>query len=723
MKLASHPHERFSLVAILALCLVAIAQMGAAGGPPALTISTYATGFSSPIFITNAGDGSKRLFVAQQRGRIRIINEAGAVQATDFLNLSATGLNLVSTSGSERGLLGIAFHPNYRTTGRFFTSYTRVSDGASILSEWTVDSGNPDVIDTASERIIMGPITQPFSNHNGGWIAFSPADGYLYYALGDGGSADDPGNRAQNINNQLGKIHRIDVDSPPDAGLQYHVPEDNPFVGRDGLDEIYSYGVRNPWRPSFDRVTGAFWVADVGQDIWEEVSLCDMGDNMGWRLMEGAACFNPPTNCNNGSLKLPISTYDHNAGQSITGGYVYRGVKTPALQGYYLFADYVSGLFRAIEQTGPGTFQTHNLPALALNPSSFGEDECGEIYIAGHGNGTIYRIVGPQQPGTIVIDPDPLEFTVVEGEQLSEAILNIHNAGQATLNYTLSDDLGFLTFSRTSGLVECEAEEIGVLVDTTGMTPGTYSGSVTVTAPGATNSPVTRGFSLIVEAAGPLGTITADPDRVEISVLEGEKIAPFIVAIGNSGDTRYSGVASTDSKHYTLEPTKLDVENGGRPVDLTMTFRKTPPVGLHESIITITADGVTNSPFEIPVSINVTAPKTEGFVSSIASIELSVDSGVTPDPIVFQLNNNVGRTISFTTQRDGEFFTVDPDRGDIEDSTPIDVTVSFSGPFQTGDNVGSISFLSKDAPNSPLIIPITVTVAPPPIEGSGVIAY
>ncbi|MCG3199780.1 MAG: hypothetical protein GHCLOJNM_04305 [bacterium] len=353
-----------------------------------------ASGFSLPLLVTHAGDGSNRLFVVQQRGRIRIIDSSGSVLPTDFLNLGSTGLNRVSQSGSERGLLGLAFHPDYETNGRFFVNYTLNSpapslDGDTIVAEYTV-SANPNVANT-TERIILGPIDQPFSNHNGGHLTFGP-DGFLYIGLGDGGSGGDPGNRAQDLNTLLGKMLRIDVDatSPP---LEYGIPADNPFIGATpGLDEIYAYGLRNPWRYSFDRLDGRLFCADVGQNLYEEVSLIENGDNLGWRIMEGLHCFSPSVNCPTAGLVLPITEYGRDQGSSVTGGYVYRGVENPDLYGLYFFGDFGSGRIWTLAQDPPGTWNRVERRDSPFSISSFGEDENGELYFAYYGGGVVYHL-------------------------------------------------------------------------------------------------------------------------------------------------------------------------------------------------------------------------------------------------------------------------------------------------------------------------------------------
>ena len=344
------------------------------------------TGLSSPVDITHAGDGSGRLFIILQGGRI-VIFDGVQILSPPFLDIAS----LVS-SGGERGLLGAAFHPNYVGNGFFYLSYTNTA-GDSVIARYSV-SLDPNRADPTSGVILL-TIPQPFSNHNGGQLHFGP-DGYLYIGIGDGGSGGDPQNNGQDLGTLLGKILRIDVDS----GFPFTVPPDNPFVGVVGArEEIWSFGLRNPWRFSFDRLTGDLFIGDVGQNSWEEVDFQPAnstgGENYGWRLMEGNSCFNPAINCNNGTLTLPILVYDHSVGCSVTGGYLYRGSKNPNLNGLYLYGDFCSGLIWGAQQDGLGGWNTTVLLDTNFSISTFGEDESGEIYFAhlSATDGTIYQVV------------------------------------------------------------------------------------------------------------------------------------------------------------------------------------------------------------------------------------------------------------------------------------------------------------------------------------------
>ncbi len=339
-----------------------------------------------PVALTHARDGSGRLFVVEQPGRIRIV-ERGASLSRPFLDIRDRVL-----AGGERGLLGLAFHPDFRRTGRFYVNYTRKPDGATVVAEYR--RGVSPYQASREERVLM-TVLQPYANHNGGMLAFGP-DGYLYIGLGDGGSGGDPENRAQNPGDLLGKILRIDVnqDDP------YGIPSDNPFATEGGRPEIYAMGLRNPWRFSFDMNTGDLWAADVGQQKWEELDLIVRGGNYGWRVKEGTHCFAPPLLCGNDNLTAPVLEYAHDKGRcSIIGGYVYRGRAVAGIAGHYLYGDYCSGEIFAFTRTQDR--ESNPSPRVILKTSfrisSFGEDEIGELYVLDHGGG-LYRIA-PAQAG------------------------------------------------------------------------------------------------------------------------------------------------------------------------------------------------------------------------------------------------------------------------------------------------------------------------------------
>lgn len=346
-----------------------------------VALQSFATGFTSAVEITHPANDS-RLFVVQQGGIIKIVSSTGVVNATPFITLTS----LIST-GSERGLLGLAFHPNYATNGYFYVNYTRSSDGATVIARYSV-SADPNIADASSAQILM-TIAQPFSNHNGGTLKFGP-DGYLYIGMGDGGDAGDPGDRAQNITVNLGKMLRIDVDS----GSPYGIPPTNPYVGIAGNDEIWSIGMRNPWKFSFNRLNGDLWIADVGQSAAEEIDkipspLPNTGLNFGWRCYEGNLTYDTSSgNCPPyASTVAPVTQYGHGSSRcSITGGYFYTG-SIPTFANHYFFADYCTAEIAYVTNAS-------STIVWALNPAgtctTFGEDMNGELYVAI--SGVIYRL-------------------------------------------------------------------------------------------------------------------------------------------------------------------------------------------------------------------------------------------------------------------------------------------------------------------------------------------
>jgi glucose/arabinose dehydrogenase len=339
-----------------------------------------ATGFERPVYLTHAGDGSGRLFVVEQPGRVRIISSS-KLQPEAFLDLSA----LVNSRTNERGLLGLAFHPQYARNGYFFVHYS-AADGATAVARYHV-SENAQRADAGSATLVLSQ-PQPYPNHNGGQLAFGP-DGYLYLGLGDGGSAGDPQGNGQNLGTWLGKILRLDVD----AALPYALPAANPFIAGGGLPEIWAYGLRNPWRFSFDRRSGDLFIADVGQGNWEEINFQPAAEtaarNYGWAIVEGNHCVQ--SGCAAPGVSMPVAEYDHSSGCSVTGGYVYRGSRLAALQGAYIYGDYCTGTIWALRPAAGGAWRTSVLFQSALNISSFGEDEAGELYVVHHG-GSVFRL-------------------------------------------------------------------------------------------------------------------------------------------------------------------------------------------------------------------------------------------------------------------------------------------------------------------------------------------
>ncbi|HSO22902.1 MAG TPA: PQQ-dependent sugar dehydrogenase, partial [Chondromyces sp.] len=371
----------------MAAAWILFAATGGASEPPSdLVLELVADGFAGPVAVTGAGDGSGRLFVVEQQGRIRIVG-------------GGTLLDIASKvkSGGEQGLLGLAFHPDYSDNGHFYVNYTYDPPGVNLdvtrVSRFAASAADPDLADPASETILL-EFEQDFGNHNGGDLHFGP-DGYLYIASGDGGGGGDPNDRGQSLDTLLGKILRLDVDS----GSPYAVPADNPFVGDPaGLDEIWAYGLRNPWRFSFDRATGDLFIGDVGQGSREEVNRQPAGsaggENYGWSCMEGDQ-FPGYNDCDGSPLTAPILVYGHGPGPecSVTGGFVYRG-RIGGLHGRYVFGDYCSGV---IWHAGAATsgWAAELVADTTMNISSFGEDDDGELLVVDRDDGAIFRFVSP----------------------------------------------------------------------------------------------------------------------------------------------------------------------------------------------------------------------------------------------------------------------------------------------------------------------------------------
>ncbi len=421
--------RRFVLFAFT-LLVSAVTVFGQTSMPNFRLLLGYITGLSSPVLLTHAGDGTRRIFIVQQRGIIRVV-QPGSRTPTDFMNIS----DRVSSSGSERGLLGLAFHPNFSTNSYFFVNYTRQSDGATVVSRFTAINGNT-AGDPNSERIVI-TIDQDFSNHNGGMIQFGP-DGHLYIGMGDGGSGNDPNNRAQNINSLLGKFLRITPDvSGVNTNPPYTNPADNPYVGVAGADEIYAIGLRNPWRWSFDRGgTNQLWAGDVGQGAREEVSVITRGANFGWRVFEGNQCTNlDPSLCTTINHTPPVFDYPRSSPRcSITGGYVYRGVQNARTKGEYLYGDYCSG-----EILTWFNGQQNLWLDTSRNISSFGEDEDGELYVVGLG-GTIDKVLG-NRPSADFDGDLQTDISVFRPSDGNWYIRNSGNANTSVVNFGLPGDI------------------------------------------------------------------------------------------------------------------------------------------------------------------------------------------------------------------------------------------------------------------------------------------
>jgi glucose/arabinose dehydrogenase len=385
--------------AIAALAALAMAAPAVAQGTPtppfdparfAFGLAPVVTGLDQPVFLADPNDGSGRLFIVERSGQILIL-QAGKVAPKPFLDIS----DIVTFQGQEQGLLSVAFDPDFKTNREFYVGYTSASggpSGADTIARYTVSQSDPNRADPASGEVLLA-IPDPYPNHNGGLVMFGP-DGYLYAGFGDGGSEGDPDGNGQNTQVLLGKILRLDVHQRS-ADTPYAIPPGNPFAdGKNGRPEIWAYGLRNPWRFSFDRATGDLYIADVGQDRIEEIDFQPAGSkggqNYGWNLLEGNDCY-AEANCSTAGMTMPIATYTHDQGCSVTGGYVYRGSSIPALQGVYLFGDYCSGLIWGLGRAASGDWALSAPVSTKLNISSFGEDASGELYVIDL-NGGMYRV-------------------------------------------------------------------------------------------------------------------------------------------------------------------------------------------------------------------------------------------------------------------------------------------------------------------------------------------
>jgi len=395
--------KRVLPLAALALCVLLLpgcsgVQISSGGSPtppgppPQLALSSFVAsglGLTAPIgFEIAPNDPLGRIFIVEQGGKIRVIQNT-FLQAGAFLDVST---QMGFDSGGEKGLLGLAFSSNFISDGKFYVYYTRrmgaLQQRQSVIAQYQASPPTSTTANSTELESIV--VNQPdFDNHKGGQLAFGPDDGLLYIGLGDGGSGGDPSNNGQNRNSLLGKILRVGVDP-------FFIPSDNPFVGMPGTrPEIWAYGLRNPWRFSFDRPTGRLFAGDVGQGAREEVDLIVKGGNFGWRIMEGSICHNPASNCNMANLIPPITDYDHSAagGSSVIGGFVYRGSAIPALVGTYVFGDLSSGHVWGLKQDSNGAWIRTVVLEHDLTVSAFGQDAAGELYLVDYGNGAIFRLV------------------------------------------------------------------------------------------------------------------------------------------------------------------------------------------------------------------------------------------------------------------------------------------------------------------------------------------
>ncbi len=588
-----------------------VPRAGAQSALPQIALVSPVGGLASPVGIVNAADGSNRLFIVEQGGRIRVIKN-GALLSTPFLNITGR----IGTGG-ERGLLGLAFPPGFATTQRFYVYYTNGS-GDIVIARYRVSSGNADVADAASEQVIITIPHPGQSNHNGGQLAFGPQDGFLYAGTGDGGSGGDPPNNAQNTNVLLGKLLRLDVETANPT--TYTVPPTNPFVGRAGFrPEIWALGVRNPWRFSFDRQTGDLYVADVGQGNSEEIDFQPAasvgGENYGWRVMEGFHCYPPgTTTCNQTGLTLPVLEYDHSAGDcSVTGGYVYRAAAYPRMQGLYFYGDFCTGRIWALRRVS-SVWQSSLLLDTSFNITAFGEDEAGNLYAASYGTGQIYSVV--DTPPTVSIN----DVSVTEG-----------SGGQTAA-----------TFAVTLARAPDSAVSVSYHTsDGTAAAPGDYqaaSGSVTVNPGQTTASVVVQVNGDTLDEPDEVFNITLDGVTGPAVLADAQGVA-FILDDDNSATPTPTPTDLTGLQYYPLaHPVRLlDTRPGtsachtpGAPLGGGTT--RTQPAA-------VTCDGLNIPATALAVVGNatVTSPAAGGYITLYPSGAAL--------PTVSNLNYNAGQTV------------------------------------------------------------------------------
>lgn len=422
-------------ILLISLC-ISLIYFNMKAQSPDIILEAFATGYTNITDISNAGD--ERLFVVEQSGIIRILDEEGNFHNEPFLDITGR----VRDEGNEQGLLGLTFHPDYASNGYFYVNYTSQPEGETHISRFTMVSGNPDMADPASELIIFSQ-DQPFDNHNAGDLNFGP-DGYLYFGLGDGGAANDELEAAQDGTTYLGKMIRIDVD----GGDPYAIPADNPFVNDTSvLDEIWALGVRNPWRFSFDRLNGDMWIADVGQNQYEEINVessnSEGGKNWGWDCYEGYELFESAGCGPEDNYDFPVFVYAHgNTHCSVTGGYIYRGSTHPDLQGHYILTDLCSRNFWTVYETSAGEFDTTDQGQLTDMPvTTFGEDQDGELYAAER-SGTIYRITTDSTTSTSLPNTSTPSMKVHPNPLTDSSILYYHNPSSGAVQLSLVSSNG-----------------------------------------------------------------------------------------------------------------------------------------------------------------------------------------------------------------------------------------------------------------------------------------
>jgi uncharacterized protein (TIGR03437 family) len=561
-----------------------------------------ASGITAPTDIQNAGDGSGRLFLVQQNGLVRILSN-GSLLTTPFLDIRSK-----TKASGEQGLLGLAFAPNFATTRRFYVDYTDLN-GDTIIATYRMTS-DPNVADSSSETVVMR-VPQPFSNHNGGQVRFGP-DGYLYIGKGDGGSEGDPLKNGQNLGTLLAKLLRVDVESNPG---QARIPSDNPFLNTPGArGEIWANGLRNPWRFSFDRANGDLWIADVGQDAYEEVDYQPAsshgGENYGWSVMEGMHCYQPP-NCSQTGLTLPVLEYTHDGGNcAIQGGFVYRGRGSPGMRGTYFYGDNCSGRIWGAQHQGTA-FVTRQVLMSGFSITTFGEDEAGEIYVADAKSGIIYRIDGATAPSLIaagVVNAASFVSGIVPGSLVTIFAAGLRNdtgatvapqvpfpaslggvsvmaAGIAAPIYSVSNVNGQeqVTFLAPAELAGRTTAAVTITRD--GQASGSVDVPVLATQPGVYTS---NGSSAIVVHNADYSLVTQSSPLVA-----GEYAFAYVSGLGTATDVR-----------VTIAGAPADVQYAGPAPGFLGVYQvnfRAPSVPSGPQDLVVTAANVPSPPVRVPV--------------------------------------------------------------------------------------------------------------------------
>ncbi len=584
--------KRFSLLIILSLCWVPCRA-----GVSEIELAEVVSGLNRPLFLTHAGDGSGLIFIVEQGGRVRIL-ENGSLLGAPFLDISS-GFNL-ATAG-ERGFLGLAFHPDYSSNGRFFINYTRsVPQLQTVIQEHQV-SADPNIADPSGQILLS--FDQPFGNHNGGWLGFGPSDGYLYVTTGDGGSGGDPLERAQDLSTPLGKILRIDIDS----GFPYGIPGSNPFVDVLGArQEIWAYGLRNPWRASFDSPSGRLFVADVGQSTWEEVDVVETGKNYGWDVVEGPECFEPAVGCDTTGLETPIHSYGRSLGVTVTGGYVYRGQQISSLVGEYVFGDYGSGRIWTLTE-GPGGWSRSELFDTSLSISSFGVDEDGELYVVNHG-GSIWKLTTSIVPPTTSSSTTSSTTSTTSSTTSTTITSTTTSTTSSTTSITSSTTSTILSTTSTTSTVPSTTSTTSstttIPISTTSTTSSTVSSTSSTTSTMApSTSTTTSTISSSTSTTSSTTSSTSCTTSVTTStvppvvyrqyygqIATGPGIITDFTFLRFAGNTPVTGPGSVLEGTSTTASAQLVVHDGTGSVRSVMPFPELPDGGRHEIGLSETPD-------------------------------------------------------------------------------------------------------------------------------------